>query len=88
MYPGLPYIDAAPNSAELLLVSVTTLLAGAVLVKRSLAGLGARAVASLIMANVSHDTCFTMWRVRERNRIMCSWDHLAAVAESAFCPNV
>jgi nucleoside-diphosphate-sugar epimerase/glycosyltransferase involved in cell wall biosynthesis len=55
MYPELTYLDGAPNSAELLLVSAATLFAGVLLWRRGLMMLGARGAAALILANVTHD---------------------------------
>jgi nucleoside-diphosphate-sugar epimerase/GT2 family glycosyltransferase len=55
MYPELTYLDGAPNSAELLLISAVTLLAGVLLWKHGLIVLGARGAAAVILANVAHD---------------------------------
>ncbi|KAH9171095.1 glycosyltransferase family 2 protein [Lactarius sanguifluus] len=54
-YPELTYLDSAPNSAELLLMSAGTLFAGILLWRRGLIVLGARGAAAVFLANVTHD---------------------------------
>jgi hypothetical protein len=55
MYPELSYVDGAPNSTELLLISIVILLAGVLLRRRAFALFGAHAVTALILANILHD---------------------------------
>ena len=55
MYPDLTYLDDAPNSAELLLISAATLVVGVLLRRGGLIMLGGRGVAAVILANVTHD---------------------------------
>jgi GT2 family glycosyltransferase len=68
MYPELSYVDGAPNSAELLLVSVAMLLAGALLRRGAFALFGARAVAAMILANILHDLYRHLLRDAARTR--------------------
>lgn len=88
MYPELSYADAAPNSAELLVLSVGTLLTGVVFGRRSLAWLGARAVAALVLANVLHDLYRHLLRdvarTQDRRYALSGPLWVAAVAESAL----
>jgi hypothetical protein len=89
MYPALTYIDAAPNSAELLLISAATLLAGALLGRRGLIRLGVCAVAAVILTNVMHDLYRHLLRDAARTRddpryALSGPFWMAAVAESAF----
>ena len=89
MYPALTYIDAAPNSAELLLISAATLLAGALLGRRGLIRLGVCAVAAVILTNVMHDLYRHLLRDAARTRddpryALSGPFWMAAVAESAL----
>jgi nucleoside-diphosphate-sugar epimerase/glycosyltransferase involved in cell wall biosynthesis len=89
IYPGLSYIDRAPNSAELLLVSVTTMVMGVLVGKPYLALLGPRAVVALILANVLHDLYRHLLRDAARTRgdpryVLSGPLWVAAVAESAL----
>jgi nucleoside-diphosphate-sugar epimerase len=68
MYPELTYIDGAPNSAELLLVSGATLFAGILLRRPDFASFGARAVVALMMANILHDLYRHLLRDAARTR--------------------
>jgi hypothetical protein len=89
MYPELSYVDGAPNSAELLLVSVVILLAGVLLRRRAFALFGARAVAALILAVILHDLYRHLLRDAARTRgdpryALSGPLWVAAVAESAL----
>jgi hypothetical protein len=55
MYRELTHLDSAPDSAELLLTSAATLLAGILLWQRGVIMLGARGAAAVVLANVAHD---------------------------------
>jgi len=89
MYPELSYVDGAPNSAELLLVSVAALLTGALLGRRGLTWLAGRAVTALILANVAHDLYRHLLRDAARTQgdpryVLSGPLWVVAVAESAF----
>ncbi|KAI0267292.1 glycosyltransferase family 2 protein [Gloeopeniophorella convolvens] len=88
MYPELTYIDGAPNSAELFLVSAVTLFAGVVRMNWGLIALGARAMVAVMLANVLHDLYRHLLRDAARTRDLRStlagprW--VMAVIESTF----
>lgn len=89
MYPELTYLDGAPNSAELLVISAATVFAGVLLWRRGLIMLGARGVAALILANVTHDLYRHLLRDAARTRTNARYRlsglmWTVAVAESAL----
>ncbi|KAF8273743.1 glycosyltransferase family 2 protein [Lactarius quietus] len=89
MYPELTYLDGAPNSAELLLISTATFLAGVLPWRRGFIMLGARAAAAVILANVTHDLYRHLLRDAARTQADARYRlsgalWVLAVAESAL----
>ena len=89
MYPELTYLDGAPNSAELLLISAATLMAGIFLWRHGLIMLGARGALAVILANVTHDLYRHLLRDAARPQADARYRlsgllWMVAVAESAL----
>jgi len=89
MYPELTYLDCAPNSAELLLMSAVTLSAGVLLWRGGLIMFGARGAAAVFLANVTHDLYRHLLRDAARTQADACYRlsgplWVVAVAESAL----